>query len=77
MSHLSLGAKVNPASTRIYQGSDRAQDWVSMAQHVWAQWPLPEVCVSSYMNSDIQEIMRGDLSSKVGFSACHRFRVCD
>lgn len=48
-----------------------------MAQHVWAQWPLPEVCVSSYMNSDIQEIMRGDLSSKVGFSACHRFRVCD
>lgn len=23
-----------------------------MARHVWVQWPLPEVCVSSYMNAD-------------------------
>lgn len=30
------------------------------------------MCVSSYVNFDIQEIVRGDLSSKVGFSACHR-----
>lgn len=63
MGYLSLGAKADPASTRRYQVSDIAQDWVSMTQHVWALWPLPEVCEILY-NSDIQEIIRGELNSK-------------
>lgn len=70
--HLSVGAKADPASTQRRQGSD-------IAQHVWVLWPLPEVCVSFYTNSNIQEIMRGDPSSRGGWASLPvvRLGVCD
>lgn len=50
-----------------------------LAQHVWVLWPLPEVCVSFYTNSDIQEIMRGGPSSRGWWVSLPvvRLGVCD